>query len=215
MMFSLHCNTVHHVVKRSDTGSHLWFEAYWSLIPNGEDTAMLQALIPVITAFLGFAFSFAISFFTNKWNDKRAALNLLHENEKETRKIILEKGEHLYSDLARWKHEVEKYQLHLICIANKTLTRAQVTELVLSAKNDFRADRMHCLMNFYFPEILVDFDKADRLRAAAVKVGRNHENNVISDKECFTKVNELSDSFGEQMDFILSKLSKKISSIIS
>ncbi|WP_416777583.1 hypothetical protein ACNFJN_05105 [Xenorhabdus budapestensis] len=51
--------------------------------------------IPVVSAFLASVFSLLIAWFTNCWNERRFNKQLKHEREKDSKKLLIEKGEKL------------------------------------------------------------------------------------------------------------------------
>ena len=172
---------------------------------------LYNSLVPVITAILGFLASFIMSYFTNKWNDSRIKMQNDFELAKEKNKRKIEKGEELYVYLSKWRKAICNYQLNLMRIAKKQLTRDQVNEIILKTKYEYNPDRMMCLLHIHYPSLVSVYDKVDEVRGQAVKIGISHEIGEITDAKCFEDIDDLFTDFNAEMDILLLKLREEIS----
>ncbi|EIW5801088.1 hypothetical protein M5778_003719 [Salmonella enterica] len=172
---------------------------------------LYNSLVPIITAILGFLASFIMSYFTNKWSDSRIKAQNDFELSKEKNKTKIERGEELYVHLSKWRKAICKYQLNLMRVAKKQLTRDQVNEMVSNTKNDYNPDRMMCLLHIHYPSLVPFYDKVDEVRGQAVKIGMSHDRGEITDAKCFKAVDDLFTDFNAEMDVLLQKLREEIS----
>lgn len=173
---------------------------------------MLQTLLPVITAFLGFGASFVLNIYSNKWNDKRLKLQMDHDLRKEKRKLMLEKGEELYLLLSKWSLKVSNYQHNILRVAAGKLTRMQVSELVLNDKDKdkFNVEMMLSILRIYYPQIKPAYDDVIKVRDKAVDIGFQHERGMITDSSCFNLVSDASNLFRDKMEVLLEILRNEI-----
>ncbi|WP_413730814.1 hypothetical protein [Sodalis sp. RH22] len=120
----------------------------------------MKELIPVLTAFLGALFTFMITYFSNKWSDKRFDKQLSYEKDKENKKLLLEKGEQLDVLISIWSKSIFSYQMCQMKVMRGNLTSEGMMESLKlqNPKNDH--DRMESLLHIYFPELLSHLDKA-------------------------------------------------------
>lgn len=171
---------------------------------------MLQTLLPVITAFLGFGASFVLNLYSNKWNDERLKTQMEHDLKKEKRKLMLEKGEELYVLLSRWSLKITHYQHNIMRLASGKLTRDQINDLVINDKDKFNVEVMLSKLMIYYPQIKPAYDDVINVRDKAVNIGFQHERGQITDSACFNSVSETARIFLKKMDVLLEILQKEI-----
>jgi hypothetical protein len=170
-----------------------------------------NSLVPIITAILGFLASFIMSYFTNKWNDSRIKTQNDFELTKEKNKGKIEKGEELYVHLSKWRKAICNYQLNLMRVAKKQLTRDQVNEMISNTKYEYNPDRMMCLLHIHYASLLPVYDKVNEVRKQAVQIGLLHDRGEITDAKCLKAVDDLFTDFNAEMDVLLKKLREEIS----
>lgn len=176
---------------------------------------MLQTLLPVITAFLGFGASFVLNLFSNKWNDNRLKIQMDHDLSKEKRKLMLEKGEELYVLLSKWSLKVTNYQHNIMRVAAGKLSRDQVNELVINDKEKFNVEMMLSILMIYYPQIKPAYDDVISARDKAVDIGFQHERGRLTDSACFSSVSDASNLFLRRMDVLLEVLRNEIAKHMS
>lgn len=171
---------------------------------------MLQTLLPVITAFLGFGASFVLSFFSNKWIDNRLKIQMEHDLRKEKRKLMIEKGEELYRLLSKWSQKVTIYHLNIMRVAAGKLTRNDVNELVINDKDKFNVDIMLTILMIYYPQMKPAYDEITKVRDKAADIDFQHERGNMTDSTCFNSVSEASNLFLKKMDLLLEILRNEV-----
>ncbi|MHA7847127.1 hypothetical protein [Serratia sp. D1N4] len=174
----------------------------------------MKELLPVLTAFLGGFFSFLVMFKTNKWNDERIKVQIEHERQKEVRKLMIDKGEVLYTLFSEWTKLIINYQLCLIRVAKGSITKNQMNEVMSSASNKGSHDKLITLLNLYFPTLTSDFEIANQYRSESVSASIEYEQNKIKASECITRVDAASEGFEKQMNLVQEKLRNEIASYI-
>lgn len=173
-------------------------------------TAVIAAGSALSSALIAGGFALLGAWLNNRQNFQRQKQIFEHENQKENRKNLTEKGEELYVLLSKWSKNVSIYQLNLMHVANGNLTRNQVNEMVINQKVDYDFDRVGCLLEIYFPELKSAYKNVDKARNRAVKIGHDFDHGKISAQACFKGVGETATIFDKAIEDLLNDLTNAI-----
>lgn len=173
-------------------------------------TAVIAACSALCSAFIAGGFALLGAWLNNRQNFQRQKQLFDQESQKESRKHLSEKGEELYVLLSKWSKAVSTYQLNLMRIAKGVLTKEQVNEMTLKLEIDYDPNRMSCLLNIYFPDLVPEFVIVDKARSRAVKIGHAYDHKKITAEACLDGVDEAASLFDQSMEHLLNELTKDI-----
>jgi len=178
-------------------------------------TALIAAGSALLSALIAGGFAILGAWLNNKQNHQGLKLKIEHEKSKESRAVLLEKGEEAFACATRWANSSRahmsahrRYMLGLIDLSERDA-------LIKAYADPDTFYRLHILIPIYFPELHERLGLCGSYLEKANKIANGFDPD-LSDTEVDLKL--LSDArkrFRENLALIKIKLQKELASKVS
>ncbi|ELY3422507.1 hypothetical protein SMW88_003611 [Cronobacter sakazakii] len=177
---------------------------------NTNANALIAAGSALLSALVAGGFAVLGSWLSNRQNRLHQNQQQLHEIKRENRKYLLERGEELYEALSKWGKTIAIHHINMMRFAKGLLTKESVNDFIINHNYDYNPDRMNCLLNVYFPDLKLSYQKVNEKRDKANEILTQYEHGNISSEECFKGLHVIGGEFDKAVNCLLNELSQSI-----
>ncbi|HAV1473962.1 TPA: hypothetical protein JG874_001698 [Enterobacter hormaechei subsp. steigerwaltii] len=177
------------------------------------NTAEVVTQIPwaaVITAFAGLSGALGGSFLTNLFAEKRWDKQVKSESEKESRRLMREKGEQAFFAMTKWNKEIYFFYSARLGYLQGSISEELLDKVIREKINTSTHGEVDVLVKLYFPEFKNDveaiFEKLDKCN----KTFGLSESGKITKANALEKMIPLVKDVEESMEQLLDKFSEWI-----
>lgn len=168
----------------------------------------------VITGLAGLTGALGGSLLTNFFAEKRWDKQVKAESDKESRKLMREKGEQTFFALTKWSKEIYFFYSARLGYLQGSITEEQLDQVIREKINSSTHGQVDVLVKLYFPEFKGDIDAIfEKLEACNKVFGLSESRNLTKDNALQKMIPLVTDA-EEAMEKLMEKFCERISTEI-
>ncbi len=148
----------------------------------------MLTLSTVFTALVALVGAFGGAYLNNRFSEKRWVKQIEHENEKERKNFLRNKGEEAFKLLKKWEKELFIFNSSRIAFLQGTIQKHEMNSNIEGKINNATHGELDVLIALYFSNFSDELDAIHIQVASVNEVFRRGEDKVLNNLEVSTKM---------------------------
>jgi len=178
-------------------------------------TALIAAGAALLSALIAGSFALLGAWLNNRQNNQSLKLKIEHEKSKQSREVLLEKGEEAFSCATSWANST---RAHLTAHMRYMLGNINLKDrdaLIKACVDTETFYRLHVLIPIYFPKLHEDLSQCGKCLQKANQIANGFDPDLSDVKIDLIALKEARNRFRESIAIFKMKLQKELVSKIS